>query len=185
MVAARSKQRRAMPIPAGANQSRHPGENGKLGLEARLPASQRKAPHRRTWAAAMRNQGNGMQNQGNGMQNHAGSQQSAAPPAFVRSPALSGCCPALARGGEGKGVCWGGESTFGEMGWVLLPSCVVGLGKGLPELLCPALRPQLSPCQARGKGTLVEPQALQVASAGGVWRALGLVGEDMEVSKSG
>ncbi|EOB07686.1 hypothetical protein Anapl_10376 [Anas platyrhynchos] len=92
-----------MPIPAGANQSRHPGENGKLGLEARLPASQRKAPRRRTWAAAMRNQGNGMQNQGNGMQNHAGSQQSAAPPAFVRSPALSGCCPALARGGEGKG----------------------------------------------------------------------------------
>lgn len=60
MVAFRSKQRRAMPIPAGANQSRHSGENGKLGLEARLPAIQRKALHRRTWAAAMRNRGNGI-----------------------------------------------------------------------------------------------------------------------------
>lgn len=39
MVAFRSKQRRAMPIPAGANQSRHPGEHGKLGLEAWLPAT--------------------------------------------------------------------------------------------------------------------------------------------------
>lgn len=68
---------------------------------------------------------------------------------------------------------------------MLLPSCVVGLGKGLPELLCPALRPQLSPCQTRGKGTLVGPQALQVASAGDVWGALELIKEDMEVSKSG
>lgn len=58
MVAFRSKQRRAMPIPAGANQSRHSGENGKLGLEARLPAIQRKALYKQAWAAAMRNQGN-------------------------------------------------------------------------------------------------------------------------------
>lgn len=58
MVAFRSKQRRAMPIPTGANQSRHSGENSKLGLEVRLPAIQRKALHRKTWAAAMRNQGN-------------------------------------------------------------------------------------------------------------------------------
>lgn len=39
MVAFRSKQRRAMPIPAGANQSHHPGEHGKLSLEAWLPAT--------------------------------------------------------------------------------------------------------------------------------------------------
>lgn len=58
MVAFRSKQQRAMPIPAGANQSHHSGENSKLGLEVRLPAIQRKALHRRTWAAAVRNQGN-------------------------------------------------------------------------------------------------------------------------------
>lgn len=129
MVAFRSKQRRAMPIPAGANQSRHSGENGKLGLEARLPAIQRKALHRRTWAAAMRNQGNGIKKPSRQTAEHgatglprskwwerqraAGAQQTRIGP--------TGCSHALARGGEGKGVCWGGERSFAGMGRRLFP----------------------------------------------------------------
>lgn len=140
MVAFRSKQRRAMPIPAGANQSRHSGENGKLGLEARLPTIQRKALHRQMWAAAMRNQGNGIKKTSRQTAEH-GAMGLPRSKWWERRRAAGAQPPTnwlLLRAGTGRGRERGslgrGEKFCGEgekavrMRW-----CP---GKGLPAMLC-------------------------------------------------
>lgn len=120
MVAFRSKQRRAMPIPAGANQSHHSGENGKLGLEARLPAIQRKALHKQTWAAAMRNQGNRIKETLRQTAEHGAGGMGCSHSKWQQRQQAAGAQqrhigPTLQQGGKRKEPCWGGERSF--MGW--------------------------------------------------------------------
>lgn len=117
MVAFRSKQRRAMPIPAGANQSHHSGENGKLGLEARLPAIQRKALHKQTWAAAMRNQGNRIKETPRQTAEHGAGAMGCSQSKWQQRQQAAGAqqmhiSPALQQGGKSKEPSWGGERGF-------------------------------------------------------------------------
>lgn len=154
MVAFRSKQWRAMPIPAGANQSRHSGENGKLGLEARLPAIQRKALHRRTWATAMRNRGNRIKKPARQIAEHGAA---GLPPSkwWERWRAAGTQPPTnrlLLRTGTGRGrerdSLGRGEDFYGD-GEKVVPTqwC---RGKGLPAMFCllTMLCPILSPVSA-------------------------------------